>query len=119
MHKPYYHKEYDKWNLRHAHRPQYGGNLAGVVYVLYRGRGFTTVRFSEALVEDVGRALPFGVSKANPAYLRLVKVPRSNLWKLYAMYLSGDKGTLLVTYAGTPSWARKIRRVTNELKNCT
>lgn len=101
-------REKKAYALRPTKRPQTGYPLAGVVIVRSQKNGFCYVGFSEELVTDVGKAMPYGLGPHAQAYLK-VTIFRG-LWRVYAYYFGGRRGTLLWETDKEPSWLSKPRR---------
>jgi len=103
--KPVRSKEPTRCGIRRAKSPQEHPLLAGVVWVTAPGgRKAAYIRFSEDLVDEVGNALPYGVSAEHPAFLKLVQYPSRGVWRLYAMYLDRSRSAFLWEYNEQPSW---------------
>lgn len=111
-------KEYKKFALRASQNPQVCEGLAGVVRVAdSHGKGVAYVKFSEALVVAVGRALPYGVSFGRSAYLKVVHVRSTGVWRVFAYYISEPIGKLLWETPDRPEWIKKVRRAKNGRKS--
>lgn len=109
--KPAFHKEHKKFCLRHSRKPRAGSCLSGVVMVADSdGRGYCYVDFSDDLVVSVGKALPCGVSDFWPAFLKVVQLGNTDIWRMYACYKDMGAMVLLVEYSGKPGWLKKVRR---------
>lgn len=102
-------RESKRFGLRPARTPQDSKVLSGVVQVQDKhGKGFAYVHFEPPLVDAVGKALPEGVMKENPAYLKAILW--AGKWKVYAQYLNSPVGVLLWEVDDTPLWLAKVRR---------
>ena len=98
-------KDAKKYKIRASRRPQRHPLLSGVVHLCdRRGRRPVNISFSEALVDAVGLALPFGLSPADPAYLKVLHLPGRGLWRVFAMYFREEQGTLLWETGERPPW---------------
>lgn len=102
--------ERKSFGIRPARKPQRHEYLAGVVVVLDgEGRGTVYIRFSEALVDAVGKQMPQGVGPEHRCYLKIRK-GRGDAWTMYAFYLEEYKGVILWRYKSRPEWLNHIRR---------
>lgn len=111
MQKPIYNREYLKYGIRHAHKPQAGYPLSGAVIVSEgSGIGYAYVKFTEELVKAVGLAMPQGVGTEDKCFLRVTHRGSTGKWKIYAYYLDRSKGILLWETVERPSWLKKVRR---------
>lgn len=107
--KPRYAREYKKYGIVAARKPQKGYPVAGVVQVVDgEDSGFAYIRFSEALVTAVGRAMPQGVSADQPCYLKATRLVTGR-WRVLAYYLGSNKGCVLWE-TERPEWLKKIRK---------
>lgn len=105
-------KEYKKFGIVSARTPQTGKPLAGVVRVVNGGdRGFVYIRFSDAFVLAVGRAMPQGIAEHQPCYLKAVRM-LTGKWRVWAYYLGIRKGRLLWE-ADKLEWVGNIRKGAN------
>jgi len=112
--KPFRCKELKKYDIRAARKPQDSPYLSGVVWVADEaGRGVCYVKFSRYLEEDVGAALPYGVSPDKPAFLKLLQFRTRGSWRLYAYYVDLSCGVLLLEYEDKPYWVKNVRRTDN------
>lgn len=115
MKKPAYAREYKKFGIRHAHKPQAGHALAGVVQVAdENGKGYLYVRFAEELVQAVGRVMAYGVGPEHPCYLRVLHLRKLDVWRVFAYYLDNSQSVLLWEAVKKPEWLKQIRRGANE-----
>ena len=106
-----YAKEYKKYGIRSANKPQEGYYLAGVVQVAdTEGKGYVFIKFSEALVEAVGKALPHGVGEESPAYLKVLHLHKLDRWRVFAYSLESTHGVLLWETQQKPEWLKRVRR---------
>lgn len=104
-------KEYKKYGIRPARKPQEHALLAGTVYVVEpQGKGYAYIRFDESLVEAVGRLLPTGLTQDNPAYLKVMFMPATRVWRVFAAYLRGTTMRILWETTEKPTWLAKVRR---------
>lgn len=109
-----YPREYKKFGIRYAHKPQEGSSIAGVVQVAdSHGKGFSYIRFSEELELAIGKALPQGVGDAQPAYIKVVQSRSRNVWRVFAFYIASPVGVLLWETSDKPTWLHKVRRAEN------
>lgn len=110
MTRPVFAREYKKFGLVRAKKPQTGYPLAGVVQVVDgAASGFVYVRFAEALVTAVGRAMPFGVSDQTPCFLRAVRIAEER-WRISAYYFKSVREGRVLWESDTPAWLGTIRR---------
>lgn len=72
------------------------------------GPGYAFIRFEECFVDAVGKALPYGLHKDNPAYLKLLYIRGRKVWRVYAKYLRSEEGVLLWETPSLPKWIGKI-----------
>lgn len=115
MKKPAYAREYKKFGLRHAHKPQVGYYLAGVVQVAdEEGKGFIYVRFTEELVQAVGKAMTYGVGQDHPCFLKVLHLRKLDVWRVFSCYLDNSQSVLLWEAAKRPDWVKRVRRGANE-----
>lgn len=111
MTKAFYTREYKKYEIRSANKPQEGYYLAGVIRVAdSHGKGYVCVRFSDAFVEAVGKALPYGVGPGTPAYVKVIHVHSLQRWRVYAHYLDSTEGVFLWETQTKPDWLKRVRR---------
>jgi hypothetical protein len=114
MRKGAYPRELKKFCIRYAHKAQTGYPVAGVVVVVdARGKGYTRIRFDEALVGAVGKAMPMGVSPEHPCYLKVLQVLGTERWRVFAYYLDAGRGVLLWEAGEKPAWVKNVRRDDN------
>jgi len=107
--KPAFTREYRKFGLVHARKPQTGYPVAGVVQVIAgEESGVVYVKFQEALVDAVGRVLPYGVSDEQPCFLKVIKLPTGK-WRVMAYYLGSRRGRILWE-ADRPLWIKHVRK---------
>ena len=98
-------KELKKYKLKAARKPREHPLLSGVAVVGEpTGKRVSYFSFSEAFVDAVGKALPVGVSPANPAYLKVLYMPGRDTWRVFAMYFQEVRGVLLWETDTMPSW---------------
>lgn len=106
-----YAKEYKKFKIRYARKPQDGYPVAGVVAVIdSEGKGFVYIRFSEEFVDSVGKAMPSGVGDESPCFIKAMEVRRSGIWRISAHYIYENKGVLLWESEEKPEWIKHVRR---------
>lgn len=99
-------KEAKKYKLRATRKPQKHPLLSGVAHVCdEQGRRPANFSFSEAFVDAVGKALPHGLSPAHPAYIKILHLPGRKVWRVFAMYLREERGSLLWEASALPAWA--------------
>ena len=104
-------KEVKRYGVRPARTPQKHDSLSGTVLVSQPGgRSYTYIHFDPSLVEAVGKALPQGVSKEHPAYLKASHSGGKAPWKIFAMYIKEEKGALLWEAETMPLWITKLRK---------
>lgn len=104
-------REYKKFKLRCSLLPQEGMPLAGVMRVAdSHGKGFIYIKFSEALVEAVGKVMQFGISDMTPCYLSVVVDSRRKVWRVYSFYVGETRGSLLWVTDVKPKWYKQVRR---------
>ena len=109
--KPAFVRELGKFELRPANKPDTNGLLSGVVVVAQRGeRGYAYVKFSNALIEAVGRSLPRGLTPEHPAYLKAIRCSFTDRFKVYAFYVDQSAAVLLWESAEKPTWLKRVRR---------
>jgi hypothetical protein len=102
-------RECKKYKLRSARKPIDRYDLSGVVVVGEgHGLGYTYVSFSLDFVEAVGKALPEGLSSMLPAYIKVVRMPGRDTWRVYAKYLHEERGVVLWDTHEKPSWIGKV-----------
>ncbi len=102
-------REYKKFGIKAARKPQEGYPVAGVVQVVGKdGGGFVYVKFSEVFVEAVGKAMPYGVSAATPCYLKAVWLPTGK-WRVVCYYFGRRNGCVLWE-ASHLEWVKKVKR---------
>ena len=102
-------REYKKFGIVPSRKPQVGFPVAGVVQVVGKeGPGYVNIRFAEALVDAVGKAMPYGVSDATPCYLKATRLP-TGMWRISAHYLGRKEGCVLWESA-KPSWIKKVHK---------
>lgn len=108
-----YAREYKKFGIVPSRKPQKGFPLAGVVKVVERGvKGFVYIRFSEALVLAVGKAMPQGISNENPCYLKATRTV-TGTWRVSAHYLKG-RASCLLWGSDSLEWVKRIHRGEND-----
>ena len=102
-------RELKKYRLRPSRRPKKHDLLSGVVRVQgLKGPGYAAFSFDESFVDAVGKELPHGLMPSNPAYLKFLYMPGYNIWRLFAMYLREERGTLLWETPQLPPWVQKV-----------
>ena len=102
---PLYPTEPARVMLRRANKPLHHAMLSTTVAVVCAGqRCKAYVRYSDAMLEIVGHALPVGLGADHPALLRLVHVPATDTWRMYAMYVDRSAMAYLWKYDDCPSW---------------
>ena len=107
-------REYKKFALKHAHKPQDSKYMAGVVQVSdSHGKGFAYIKFSDDLVVAIGKALPYGLGVGQEGYLKIVHARSSKVWRIFAYYIGSSVGVLLWETPDKPEWLKKIRRAEN------
>lgn len=105
------------WGLGAAIKPQDDHYVSGVVHVLDEtGPGYCHVKFSWALPADLGKAMPRGIGRHEPAYLLALRMSEES-WYIFCCYTSGGR-RVVWTEDGKPSWIRSIKRKENESDNC-
>jgi hypothetical protein len=93
--------------LRAGKVPEAHPALSGIIPV-YNGvdRKWAFIRFSEVLVEHVGKIMPSGIGPDNPAYLRVSHTGRQ--WKIFALYMfhpsRRQQGRVLAVLQSKPVW---------------
>lgn len=101
-------KENRNYELRSSTRPKKSGALLNTVQVRNELRevGYVYIRFSDKLIEAVGKKLPRGISEADPAYLSVVFSDMA--WHIWAGYVSesGGSHTLMWKQSTKPSWLK-------------
>lgn len=91
--------------IRRAVTPVKGTTLSTRVAVLCAGERFKApIHYSEYLVDIVGHALPVGVAEDHPAFLRLVNIPATSKWRLFALYSDRSAIAYLWMYDSCPTW---------------
>lgn len=105
---PIWKKEPKTYEFRWALKEEPGA-LSGIL-AFYREKeyiGHTQVRFKPSFIRAVGRHLPFGISRFNPAHLILIHTDK---YRLYCKYLRQDDMVLLWEMEERPKWCRGIKR---------
>jgi hypothetical protein len=104
-----------KYALTQTPRPKKHPLLSGVAHVgESSGKGYAYFSFSEDFVDAVGKALPQGLSREEPAYLKVLQMP--NTWRVFAVYLRREKGALLWETPTRPEWLTATRHRTHRTR---
>lgn len=104
-------KELQKYRIRATRRPAKNELLSSTALVRNeKGEaGYCYINFDQPLVEKVGKVLPRGVSKEDPAVLSIRFYPRTQVWLIVAQYVSGEHETLLWKTPERPVWLNLYR----------
>ena len=98
-----------KHKLKTTNKPARNNLLSGVVHVgTKEGKGYAYVSFSDEFVDDVGYAMPRGVSEREPAYLKVLHMHASDMWRVMAVYCDKEEGVTLWEDKSRPGWLGKI-----------
>lgn len=100
-------KQPKQLQIRPYTSPQKGMALSGVVIVVDGGIGHCYVRFSQAVVEIIGRKMPYGIGIYHTAYLKVVR--RVGYYDIMAVYLDRSKQVFLWRSETLPSWVSRVR----------
>lgn len=100
-------REVKRFGLKAARRPCVHPLLSGVVHVCdAAGKWVANIKFTEAFVDAVGKALPQGLTPSRPAYIKVLHMPGRKTWRVFAMYLDNTHGALLWETSDPPHWIR-------------
>ena len=103
--------------IKPARKPTDHDSLSSTVLVWDDGGiGVCLIRFTDKLVEFVGKKLPRGVGPADPAYLHVCQ--EFEVWAVHATYISEEASVLLWRQVGRPEWLGKPRRFPKERTAC-
>lgn len=96
-------KEYKTYELRATKRPA-KSTLLSTTVAIQRGteQYYCYVSFSEKFVQAVGKKLPRGLSKQDPAHLGVLRTDKN--WQVWARYNDSSAGVLLWTTKEVPTW---------------
>lgn len=100
-----------KYKLKTTNKPIRHELLSGVVHVgTKEGKHYAYISFSEEFVDAVGMAMPVGLSKSNPAYLKALPCLDGKGWHIVCMYLGREDGVLLWKDSTRPGWLGKLHK---------
>ena len=104
-------RELKQYRIRATCRPAKNALLSSTVVVRNEEgqAGYCYINFDAPLVEKVGKALCRGLSKDDPAYLKVVFYARTQVWLVQAEYTARDHTTLLWKTKVKPDWLNFYR----------
>lgn len=106
-----------KLDIYPARRPVEGLDLSGVVIVLDGGPGYVYVRFTQEVVEAIGKKMPHGIGGETQAYLKIMRM--HGHYDIVCVYNSQEKQVRLWKSDKLPRWVRKVRHATTEEKKAS
>ena len=110
----FYQAQKKSWRLTASIKPQKRYDLSGVVKVLdHRGAGYCYIKFSWALVQDAGRAMPRGIGPHEPAYLQAMRNADGS-WYIFCCYLGDTTRRIILHEPHRPSWLKSIKQKIQE-----
>lgn len=79
--------------------------------------GYCYIRFSDKLVEFVGKKLERGIAEFDPAYLEVIKTEKK--WAIFACYYLDGMAVQLWETGTRPAWIGTLKRVKPDEHNNT
>jgi len=93
--------------IRSARKPEEGKSLSGVVLVVEKGVGTCYVRFTDDLVEKLGKKMPRGIGPASQAYIKVIK--RVSHYDVFCVYTDKQSAIPLWRTDTLPEWIKRVR----------